>query len=134
MRSHGDGRSDVRVDDRARRDRGEHYHLRKIERFVVLEGEAEIALRSMFTDEVLDVPGVTATPRSLIDMPTMWVAQHHQHRRHRADHAVLDRQLFDPEHPDTFREPVDGGRTQERRVTKVMTIVGTRPEIIRLSG
>ena len=34
--------------------RGNHYHTRKMERFVVIKGKARIQLRKVGTDEVLD--------------------------------------------------------------------------------
>ena len=33
--------------------RGDHYHLRKVERFFVVKGTAEIALRRLYDDEVI---------------------------------------------------------------------------------
>ncbi len=85
--------------------RGEHYHLRKIERFVVLEGEAVIELRRMFTDEVLTFP-VTGEAPAAIDMPTMW-----SHNITNTGDSILTTlfwtdSLFDPDHPDTIPEPV----------------------------
>ena len=85
--------------------RGEHYHLRKVERFVVVSGHApRIALRRMFTDEVVDVRGRPATRPA--PSTCQWVgAQHHQHRRGRPDHPVLAHELFRPDAPDTFPQP-----------------------------
>jgi len=51
--------------------RGGHYHRRKVERFLVLSGKAQISLRKMFTDEVLNFD-VTGDEPVAIDMPTMW--------------------------------------------------------------
>lgn len=36
--------------------RGQHWHRRKVERFLVLRGQAEIRLRKLFTDEVVTFP------------------------------------------------------------------------------
>lgn len=53
--------------------RGNHYHLRKVERFVVLSGTARISLRKVFGDPEdrvdLDVSGEQPTA---VDMPTGW--------------------------------------------------------------
>ncbi len=51
--------------------RGQHFHLRKAERFVVVGGQARISLRKVLTDEVVafDVDG--SSP-AIIDMPTLW--------------------------------------------------------------
>ena len=51
--------------------RGNHFHLRKVERFMVLEGEASIKLRRLFTNEVIEFKVTGETP-AIIDMPTMW--------------------------------------------------------------
>lgn len=51
--------------------RGNHFHLRKVERFMVLEGDASIKLRRLFTDEVIEFKVSGETP-AIIDMPTMW--------------------------------------------------------------
>lgn len=85
--------------------RGEHYHLHKIERFVVLNGRATISLRRMFTDEVLDFP-VTGEEPVLIDMPTMWA--HNITNTGDVELTTLfwTDTLFDPDNPDTIPEPV----------------------------
>jgi UDP-2-acetamido-2,6-beta-L-arabino-hexul-4-ose reductase len=93
--------------------RGEHYHLRKIERFVVLEGEATIELRRMFSDEVITF-AVSGESPSAIDMPTMW-----SHNITNTGDTTLTTlfwtdSLFDPDNPDTIPEPVRG-QTQEQR-------------------
>lgn len=85
--------------------RGIHYHLHKIERFVVLDGEAVIRLRRMFHDEVLEFP-VSGDRPAVIDMPTMW-----SHEITNVGDRVLTTlfwtdSLFDPESPDTIHEPV----------------------------
>ena len=86
--------------------RGEHYHLRKIERFVVLAGQARISLRKVDTDEkvVFDVDG--AAPGA-IDMPIGWV---HNITNIGTDDVVTQfwvNEPFDPADPDTFWENVD---------------------------
>jgi len=51
--------------------RGNHFHLRKVERFLVLKGHANISLRRMFHDEVVRFPVAGSRP-AIVDMPTMW--------------------------------------------------------------
>lgn len=85
--------------------RGIHYHLHKIERFVVLEGEAVIRLRRMFHDEVVELP-VSGEQPVVVDMPTMW-----SHDITNVGTGMLTTMfwtdsLFDPDAPDTFPEPV----------------------------
>jgi UDP-2-acetamido-2,6-beta-L-arabino-hexul-4-ose reductase len=86
--------------------RGEHFHLRKIERFHVLSGEAEIALRRVLTDETVRFR-VSGERPAVIDMPTLWA---HSIRNVGAGELVTlfwADQLHDPASPDTYREPVD---------------------------
>lgn len=85
--------------------RGEHFHLRKIERFVVLGGQARISLRRVLTDRVVhfDVDGRNPVA---VDMPTMWV--HNITNIGDQDLVTLfwTNELFDPDQPDTYPEPV----------------------------
>ncbi len=92
--------------------RGEHYHLAKIERFVVLSGQATISLRRMFTDEVLDFP-VTGEDPVAIDMPTMWAHNITNTGSTELTTVFWTNTLFDPENPDTIPEPVVPADTQE---------------------
>lgn len=87
--------------------RGEHFHLRKIERFAVVAGEAEIALRRTLTDEVVAFQ-VSGDEPVAIDMPTMWT-----HNITATGSGVVTtlfwtNELFDPDHPDTYWEKVRG--------------------------
>lgn len=86
--------------------RGEHYHLRKIERFVVLAGTARIALRKVDTDEVV-VFEVSGDAPAAIDMPVGWV----HNISNVGDTEVVTQfwvnEMFDPADPDTFWEPVE---------------------------
>jgi UDP-2-acetamido-2,6-beta-L-arabino-hexul-4-ose reductase len=81
--------------------RGEHYHLRKVERFIVFQGEAEIGLRRLFSDEVITFRVSGAEP-AILDMPTMWV----HNIRNIGDTDVITAfwadQLLDPENPDQY--------------------------------
>ncbi len=81
--------------------RGNHFHLFKTERFMVLQGQASIRLRRMFTSEVVEFQ-VDGSEPVFIDMPTMWT------------HSITntgDRELltlfyaddqYNPEDPDTY--------------------------------
>ncbi len=108
--------------------RGEHYHLHKVERFFVVKGEAEIELRRLLHDDVVtfrlsgDKPVVR---RHAHDVG----AQHPQRGRHRAGHHVLGGPVARHGQPGPVpRDDRPGGIRM-----KVMTVVGTRPEIIRLA-
>jgi UDP-2-acetamido-2,6-beta-L-arabino-hexul-4-ose reductase len=85
--------------------RGEHFHLAKVERFLVLRGEAEISMRRVLHDEVVRFHVSGADPR-VIDMPTMWA----HNITNVGDGELLtlfwSNGVFDPAAPDTFPEPV----------------------------
>ncbi|MDP3893070.1 NAD-dependent epimerase/dehydratase family protein [Nocardioides sp.] len=85
--------------------RGEHYHLRKVERFIVVSGEAEISLRRLLHDEVVTLRLSGSRP-AFVDMPTMWV--HNIHNIGEGDLVTMfwSDQLLDPARPDQFPERV----------------------------
>lgn len=85
--------------------RGDHFHLSKVERFVVLEGSARISLRRLFTDDIISFD-VTGDVPAVVDMPTMWV--HNITNIGDRDLTTLfwTHSLFDPDAPDTYWEPV----------------------------
>jgi UDP-2-acetamido-2,6-beta-L-arabino-hexul-4-ose reductase len=81
--------------------RGDHYHLHKVERFMVVKGRAEIALRRLYHDDVVRFP-VTGDQPGFVDMPTMWT----HHIRNVGDEDVVTvfwaDQLLDPAQPDQY--------------------------------
>jgi UDP-2-acetamido-2,6-beta-L-arabino-hexul-4-ose reductase len=85
--------------------RGEHFHRRKVERFVVLAGTADIALRRLFDDEIVTFAVSGAEP-ALVDMPTLWA--HAITNTGSSDLVTLfwADELFDPDRPDTYPEKV----------------------------
>jgi UDP-2-acetamido-2,6-beta-L-arabino-hexul-4-ose reductase len=86
--------------------RGEHFHLRKIERFLVLRGRAVIALRRLFDNTVIRFE-VSGERPAVIDMPTMWT---HSIKNSGSDDLMTlfwADEILDPEHPDTYRERVE---------------------------
>lgn len=85
--------------------RGNHYHRRKVERFVVVDGQANISLRRLLTDEVVSFDVDGSSPVA-IDMPTM-----HTHNITNTGSDVLTTvfwsdEIFDPNAPDTYGEVV----------------------------
>lgn len=85
--------------------RGDHFHLNKVERFLVVQGEAMIRIRKVLSDEVWEyrVSGDAPAP---IDMPTL-----HTHSiENTGDTELLTlfwtHDLFDPANPDTFADKV----------------------------
>ena len=85
--------------------RGEHFHLRKVERFVVLSGRARISLRRLYHDEVVSFD-VDGDGPSIVDMPTMWVHDITNTGDGELTTLFWTHELFDPDHPDTYPEPV----------------------------
>ncbi|WP_395657306.1 NAD-dependent epimerase/dehydratase family protein [Nocardioides sp.] len=105
VRSHGGkGQSFVSV-TRPGYTRGEHYHLRKIERFYVVRGAAEISLRRLLHDEVIRFTVSDDRP-GYIDMPTMWV--HNLTNVGNNDLVTIfwTDQLLDPDDPDQYPDRV----------------------------
>lgn len=105
VRCHGAGGQTFISTTRPRKTRGEHYHLRKLERFVVVAGRARISLRRLFHDQVTSFD-VSGDEPAIVDMPTMWV--HNITNTGDTDLTTMfwTDTLFDPEHPDTYWEPV----------------------------
>lgn len=85
--------------------RGDHFHLNKVERFLVVQGEAMIRIRKVLSDEVWEyrVSGDAPAP---VDMPTL-----HTHSIENIGDTELltlfwTHDLFDPASPDTFADKV----------------------------
>ena len=85
--------------------RGDHFHLHKVERFLVLSGEAIIRVRRVLRDEVWEyrVNGDNPTP---VDMPTL-----HTHSIENIGDTELltlfwTNEIFDPDTPDTYADKV----------------------------
>jgi UDP-2-acetamido-2,6-beta-L-arabino-hexul-4-ose reductase len=85
--------------------RGEHFHLAKVERFLVVRGEAEICLRRVLHRDVLRLR-VSGREPAVVDMPTMW--SHNITNVGSDDLLTLfwSNDLFDPARPDTYPEAV----------------------------
>jgi UDP-2-acetamido-2,6-beta-L-arabino-hexul-4-ose reductase len=85
--------------------RGNHYHRRKIERFFVLEGQAEIRIRRLFDEHVTSF-AVDGRRPQYIDMPTL-----HTHNITNTGRGTLvtlfwANEIFDPRKPDTESEQI----------------------------
>lgn len=85
--------------------RGDHFHLGKVERFLVVQGEALIRVRKVLGHEVWEyrVSGDAPAP---VDMPTL-----HTHSIENIGDSDLltlfwTHDLFDPVNPDTFADKV----------------------------
>lgn len=85
--------------------RGDHFHLRKVERFLVVQGKALIRIRRVLGDEVWAYPVDGESPAA-VDMPTM-----HTHSiENIGDRPLLTlfwtNEVFNPADPDTYADPV----------------------------
>ena len=85
--------------------RGEHFHLGKVERFVVLGGQARISLRRVCDNEIVSFD-VSGDRPAVVDMPTMWVHNITNIGDSELTTLFWTHSLFDPEAPDTYWEPV----------------------------
>lgn len=85
--------------------RGEHFHLRKVERFLVIAGEAEIALRRLFDDHIVQFQ-VSGGDPAMVDMPTMWVHSITNIGSGELTTLFWAHEILDPQAPDTYPEQV----------------------------
>jgi len=85
--------------------RGNHFHIRKIERFAVIKGNALIQLRRIGTNEVLKFE-LNGDEPSFVDMP-IWYT-HNITNIGKEDLYTLFwvNEFFDPDNPDTYYEKV----------------------------
>lgn len=85
--------------------RGNHFHLHKAERFLVLQGEAVIRIRRVLGGPVWEYR-VSGTKPVVVDMPTL-----HTHSIENIGSVPLltlfwTHDLFEPSAPDTYADPV----------------------------
>lgn len=85
--------------------RGDHFHLGKVERFLVIQGEAVIRVRKVLSDDVWDYR-VSGDAPEAVDMPTL-----HTHSIENVGDTDLltlfwTHDLFDPSNPDTYADKV----------------------------
>lgn len=85
--------------------RGQHFHLRKVERFVVVAGRARIALRKVLTNEVVSFDVDGSSP-AIVDMPTLWAHSITNTGDSELTTMFWTNELFDPQDPDTYPEDV----------------------------
>ena len=85
--------------------RGNHYHVKKFERFLVVKGEAKISLRRLLTDEVITFD-VSGEKPAFVDIPTL----HTHNITSIGEDGLLTlfwaSEFFDSERPDTYTEVV----------------------------
>ena len=85
--------------------RGNHYHTRKIERFAVIKGKAQIQIRRIGTDEVITFELDGAQP-AFVDMP-VWATHNITNIGEEELYTLFwINEFYNPEDPDTFFEKV----------------------------
>lgn len=85
--------------------RGNHFHLEKVERFLVLQGEATIRIRRVLGNALHEFVVSGANP-AVVDIPTL-----HTHSIENIGSEPLltlfwTNEFFDPASPDTYADPV----------------------------
>lgn len=85
--------------------RGNHFHMRKIERFIVIKGEALIEMRRIGTSEILRF-GLSGEKPSFVDMPVWYTHNITNVGREELLTLFWINEFYDPEDPDTFFESV----------------------------
>ncbi len=85
--------------------RGQHFHLHKVERFLVLRGSGVIRLRKLFSDEVVEF-AVGGDRPAIVDMPTMWAHSITNTGDGELVTLFYADEVFDPAAPDTYPEEV----------------------------
>lgn len=85
--------------------RGNHYHHHKLERFLVVGGEATIRIRRLLTDETSEFR-VSGREPVYVDMPALHT--HNITNTGSGDLLTLfwSHEIFDPSQPDTYPETV----------------------------
>jgi UDP-2-acetamido-2,6-beta-L-arabino-hexul-4-ose reductase len=85
--------------------RGNHFHIRKVERFAVIKGKARIQLRRIGTDKVLNFELDGREP-AYVDMP-IWYTHNITNTGDEDLYTFFwTDEFFNPEDPDTFFEKV----------------------------
>jgi UDP-2-acetamido-2,6-beta-L-arabino-hexul-4-ose reductase len=87
--------------------RGNHFHLTRVERFLVLEGDAMIRIRRVLGGDTWDYRLSGEIP-AVVDVPTL-----HAHSIENVGRKPLltlfwAHDIFDPAAPDTYADPVLG--------------------------
>ena len=85
--------------------RGNHFHMKKFERFCVVEGEAIIRLRKLFSEEIISYR-VRGIDNAFIDMPTLFAHSIENVGQKDLVTVFYAHPHFDLQNTDTFPEDV----------------------------
>lgn len=86
--------------------RGNHYHTRKIERFVVIKGKARIQLRKIGSKEILNFY-LDGNEPAFVDMPVWYTHNITNIGEEELYTQFWINEWYDPRDGDTYSEPVD---------------------------
>ena len=87
--------------------KGNHYHHTKTEKFLVVKGECSVAFRKIGTKDVLLYP-CSEKRMEVVDIPPGYTHSIKNVGREDAVVFMWANEPFDPAHPDTYAEPVEG--------------------------
>jgi UDP-2-acetamido-2,6-beta-L-arabino-hexul-4-ose reductase len=85
--------------------RGNHFHIRKVERFAVIQGKASIKLRRFGTDEVIEYI-VDGNDPGYVDMPIWYTHSITNIGERELLTMFWINEFYDPTDPDTYYEEV----------------------------
>ncbi len=85
--------------------RGNHYHIRKQEKFCLIEGQAKICLRNRQTQETKEYL-VSGDEPEIIEMIIGWTHNIKNVGEAEMKLLIFTNEIFDPQDPDTFAEEV----------------------------
>lgn len=85
--------------------RGNHYHVRKVEKFCVIEGKAKIGLRNRETNELKEYCVFGNEPQ-IVEMTVNWTHNIKNIGDTEMKLLIWTNEIFDPKDPDTFAEEV----------------------------
>jgi UDP-2-acetamido-2,6-beta-L-arabino-hexul-4-ose reductase len=85
--------------------RGDHYHHTKAEKFFVVQGEAIIRFRHIESGQVMEYH-VRGEDYRVLDIPPGYTHSLENVGKDELVTLFWSTQMFDPEHPDTYFEPV----------------------------
>jgi len=85
--------------------RGNHYHTRKKEKFLVIEGKAKISLRNRESNEVKE-HYVSGNDPEIIDIPVNWIHNVENIGESELKLLMWMTEVFNSDDPDTYSEEV----------------------------
>ena len=106
MKSHGSTGQIYFSNTFCEKTRGEHFHIKKIERFVVIKGNALIQLRKKFSNDVIDIY-VSGDEIVAIDMPTMYIHNIKNVGKDELTTIFWSHSLYNKDDNDTYYEKIN---------------------------